>query len=187
MAAVTHESHALPVLIATRSPSPFLLEGEGRLEKRWDSSSISSALARKHLPTMVAASHENHALPVLIAARSPSPFLLEGKSRGRSPNARPLPHSRQLPSPPLLLPAPVSNVQKDVTVQSHSVSTVIIGTPSAPARDESSFAKDVQAEPDVQEHHALTQAETGCQLPMELPASGSYSIGQNHCNKLRKV
>ena len=112
---------------------------------------------------MAAATHESHALPVLLAGRSPSPFLLEGKSRGRSPTSRPLPHSRQLLSPPLL------------GHRSHHSVSAVIGTPSAPTRDEPSLAEDVQAETDVQEHHALTQAKTGCQQPMELPASGSNS------------
>ena len=133
---------------------------------------------------MVAVSHENHGLPVLIAARSSSPLPQGGKRRGGLPNARPLPDSRQLLSLPLLLPAPGRNVQNDVTVQSHLVSTVI-GTPSAPARGESSVAKDVHAEPYVQEQHVLTQAETGCHLPMESPACGSNAIAHNHGNKMR--
>ena len=132
---------------------------------------------------MAVAAHGNHALPVLITARSPSPYLLEGKSGARSPNARPLPHASQLLSPPLPLPASGGNVQKDVTAQSCSVSA-IPGNHSAPAPAELSFGKDVPAEPDVQEHHKPSRTGAGCPLPLEFPASRSSSRVQTDYNKL---
>ncbi len=49
-----------------------------------------AAMATTSLPRW-----ENQALPVLMPSRSPSPFLREGGSRGRSPNVKVLPHCSQ--------------------------------------------------------------------------------------------
>ena len=136
---------------------------------------------------MAIAKNWNHALPVLITGQSSSLFVLEGKGRrqGQLDNCsiscalarNHLPATVAASNDNQTLPdliavrLPASKLQKKVSAQCHAVSAVK-GISSAPARDEPSYSKDVQAEPKMQEHQALTKSDT--RSPQKLSTTGCF-------------